>query len=60
MSDPRVDRTGSTIISALNTAGGRGTSDKTEAYRDRYVPVDCPADVVAGEKSNCLWLPWPF
>ena len=53
MSDPRVDRTGSTVISALNTAGRRRTSDKTEAYCDRYTPVDCPADVVAGEKSNC-------
>ena len=49
MSDPQVDCTGSTIISALITAGGRGTSDKMEAYRDRYM-----------EKSNCLWLPWPF
>ena len=60
MSDPRVDRTGSTVISTLNTAGRRGTSDKTEAYRDRYTAVDCPADIVAGEKSNCFWLPRQF
>ena len=60
MSDPRVDRTGRTVISALNTAGGRGTSDKMEAYRDRYTPVDCPADVVVMEKLDFLLLPRPF